>query len=95
MTERNRQSTYMGYAFEFYCTSAEADPLKDAARQNNGWSGDVDTNVQWCSVVKTKLGDYRLLIGGEVDCIKGSPFSKGYYQCQTSDLIRKIHRAAW
>ena len=73
MTERNRQSTYMGYAFESYCTSAEADPLKDAARQNNGWSGDVDTNVQWCSVVKTKLGQNRMIIGGEVDCVKGVP----------------------
>ena len=82
MTERNRQSTYMGYAFESYCTSAEADPLKDAARQNNGWSGDVDTNVQWCSVVKTKLADTRIIIGGEVDCVRG-----------VSDIQFQTHRS--
>ncbi|PIL36601.1 hypothetical protein GSI_00290 [Ganoderma sinense ZZ0214-1] len=34
------------------------------------WGGDVDTNVQWCSVIKTKLGDSRLVIGGEVDCVR-------------------------
>ena len=31
----------------------------------------MDTNVQWCSVVKTKLGDTRMVIGGEVDCVRG------------------------
>ena len=31
----------------------------------------MDTNVQWCSVVKTKLGDTRIVIGGEVDCVRG------------------------
>ena len=36
-----------------------------------GWGGDVDTNVQWCSVVKTKLGNHRMVIGGEVDCVRG------------------------
>jgi hypothetical protein len=36
-----------------------------------GWGGDVNTNVQWCSVVRTKLGDTRVVIGGEVDCVKG------------------------
>jgi len=36
------------------------------------WGGDVDTNVQWCSVVKTKIGNnIRLILGGEVDCVKG------------------------
>lgn len=36
-----------------------------------GWGGDVDTNVQWCCVVKTKLGGTRMVIGGEVDCVRG------------------------
>jgi hypothetical protein len=36
-----------------------------------GWGGDVDTNVQWCSVVKTKLGGTRIVLGGEVDCVRG------------------------
>lgn len=41
----------------------------------NGWGGDVDTNVQWCCVVKTKLGSTRMVIGGEVDCVRGKPQS--------------------
>jgi len=27
--------------------------------------------VQWCHVVETKLGSSRLILGGEVDCVKG------------------------
>ena len=41
-----------------------------------GWSGDVNTNVQWCQVVKTKLGSHRLILGGEVDCAQIDPQTK-------------------
>jgi RAT1-interacting protein len=65
--------TYYGYAFESYCTAdtprrPDADPTH---RTPFGWSGDVNNNVQWCSVVRTKLGNARILIGGEVDCVRG------------------------
>ena len=71
MNPRQRQQTYYGYSFESYCTSSVAHPETDPDRLPNGWGGDVYTNVQWCSVVKTKLGDHRLVIGGEVDCVRG------------------------
>lgn len=71
MTPRNRKQSYFGYAFESYCTAAFPDPGQDPKKLPNGWSGNVNTNVQWCSVVKTKLGDNRLIIGGEVDCVDG------------------------
>ena len=61
---------YYGYAFESYCTSAHP-PKKDKGSRSSGWGEDVDTNVQWCSVVKTKLADTRIVIGGEVDCVRG------------------------
>jgi len=64
MTPHQRVQTYYGYAFESWCTGSGPDA-------SSGWGGDVDTNVQWCSVVKTKLGDTRIVIGGEVDCVKG------------------------
>lgn len=73
MNPRQSIQTYYGYAFESYCTS-------DTPRRPNpgatlsapfGWSGDVNNNVQWCSVVRTKLGNARILIGGEVDCVRG------------------------
>ena len=62
-SEEDRKQSYVGYAFESYCTTEEGVTPTDA------WGGDVNTNVQWCTVVKTKLGDIRMLIGGEVDCI--------------------------
>ncbi|KAF9267999.1 RAI1-domain-containing protein [Marasmius fiardii PR-910] len=59
---------------------------------NSLWGGDVNTNVQWCSVVKTKLGDMRIIIGGEVDCVKG-PYhprrTDNFVELKTSMTIRK------
>lgn len=63
MTPQQRVQTYYGYAFESWCTASRPDAP-------SGWGGDVDTSVQWCRVVKTKLGDTRIVIGGEVDCVK-------------------------
>ncbi|KAF6767641.1 RAI1-like protein [Kalmanozyma brasiliensis GHG001] len=74
---------YYGYSFESYCTvETEAqtrEPFRPTPQKNSpvshpaGWSGDVNTNVQWCQVVKTKLGDNRLVIGGEVDAVERNP----------------------
>ena len=30
----------------------------------------MNTNVQWCHIMKTKLGNNRIIIGGEVDCVE-------------------------
>lgn len=51
---RSRKFAYHGYSFESWCTTAEPNlgPL---------WGGDVNTNEQWCHVVKTKLGNHRLV----------------------------------
>jgi hypothetical protein len=63
---------YYGYAFESYCTwPTPTRPPLSMSDPAPGWSGDVDTHVQWCNVMRTKLGDIRMVIGGEVDCIKG------------------------
>ncbi|THH17911.1 hypothetical protein EW146_g3005 [Bondarzewia mesenterica] len=65
MSRHQRRQMYHGYAFESWCTSS-------SPSSRPGWGGDVNTNVQWCSVVKTKLGDTRIVIGGEVDCVRGN-----------------------
>ncbi|KZT23079.1 RAI1-domain-containing protein [Neolentinus lepideus HHB14362 ss-1] len=70
MNPRQRTQTYYGYAFESWCTSSKPDRPESLPNRPFGWGGDVDTNVQWCNVVKTKLGDFRMVIGGEVDCIR-------------------------
>ena len=77
LTPRHRLQSYYGYSFESYCTSSVPNrhvPPDDGKTHVHGWGGDVDTNVQWCSVVKTKLGGDRLVIGGEVDCVRGLRF---------------------
>ena len=76
MTHRQLLMCYYGYAFESYCTSPtpkRASMAPERPGDPAGWGGDVDTNVQWCSVVKSKIGDIRLVIGGEVDCVRGLP----------------------
>ena len=74
MTPHHRLQSYYGYAFESYCTSSipnQREPTREGDPHVVGWGGDVDTNIQWCSVVKTKLGNDRLVIGGGVDCVRG------------------------
>lgn len=73
MQPRQRLQTYYGYAFESYCTSDTPRGRSGSTISGApyGWGGDIDTNVQWCSVVRTKLGDNRMIIGGEVDCVRG------------------------
>lgn len=72
MEPRQRRQTYYGYAFESYCTSSTPGRREGTPSDVQGWGGDVNTNVQWCSIVKTKLGNRRIVIGGEVDCVRGT-----------------------
>ncbi|KAK7033270.1 RAI1 domain-containing protein [Favolaschia claudopus] len=97
LAPRQRLNTYYGYAFESYCTSEKPSTsnvpcvnVPQAPGDPPGWGGDVDTNVQWCSVVRTRLGDTRLVIGGEVDCVRGTYTSKTdtFVELKTSLVIR-------
>ncbi|RXK35825.1 hypothetical protein M231_06919 [Tremella mesenterica] len=70
--------SYMGYAFEAFSTvPAAGEDRKDDDPE--GWSGDVNTKVQWeltGSVIRSAIGDIPLCLGGEVDCVQaeiGSP----------------------
>jgi len=67
MSTDNRRMSYYGYSFESFCTLPHP---KDASPEGDGWGGDVNTNVQWCSVVKTKLNDLRIIMAAEVDCVR-------------------------
>ncbi|KAJ4477368.1 hypothetical protein J3R30DRAFT_3485001 [Lentinula aciculospora] len=90
---------YYGYAFESYCTTDKAhnsqspSALFDTPSHNSGapgWGGDVNTNIQWCSVVRTKLGDTKFVIGGEVDCSEGryKGTTETFMELKTSLTIR-------
>ncbi|KAI6025077.1 RAI1-domain-containing protein [Pisolithus microcarpus] len=93
MTPRNRLLTYYGYAFESYCTTSQPSGHRDVPPDSQdvpGWGGDVNTNVQWCSVVKTKLADRRVIMGGEVDCVRGtySGTTDNFVELKTSLSLR-------
>ncbi|KAH7884805.1 RAI1-domain-containing protein [Phlebopus sp. FC_14] len=93
MDSRHRLQTYYGYAFESYCTSSipgRRDDAPSGTASVRGWGGDVNTNVQWCSIVKTKLGDRRIVIGGEVDCVRGkyAGNTDNFVELKTSLSIR-------
>ncbi|KAF5359530.1 hypothetical protein D9756_003498 [Leucocoprinus leucothites] len=100
MNPRQSMQTYYGYAFESYCTADTPRRSNPDATQGTrvpfGWSGDVNNNVQWCSVVRTKLGNTRILIGGEVDCVRekytGQPDT--FVELKTSLTIRGAHDEA-
>ena len=72
MTPHHRLQSYYGYSFEAWSTSSRLGTPEHLDGHPQGWGGDVDTNVQWCCVAKTKLGDTRLVIGGEVDCARST-----------------------
>lgn len=59
---RLKRFGYYGYSFESWTCSQEVRP-------RDPWDGNVNTNVQWCSIIKTKLGDTRCILAGEVDAV--------------------------
>ncbi|CAE6447189.1 unnamed protein product [Rhizoctonia solani] len=90
---RQRRMMYYGYSFESFSTWDEPLQRREQHMERDRvrcWSGDVDTNVQFCSIVKTKIGAERMILGGEVDCCKdyytGQP--NAYVELKTSMIIR-------
>jgi len=98
MTHRQSLMCYYGYAFESYCTSSTPTCTNAGEGRGDpaGWGGDVNTNVQWCSVVKSKLGNIRVVIGGEVDCVRGkySGQPDTFVELKTSQEIHSEQDAA-
>lgn len=56
-SERSKRNGYHGYSFESYTCHS----WREWGPESNAWDGNVNTNVQWCSVVKTKLDKLRLV----------------------------------
>ncbi len=88
MTPEHRMASYYGYAFESYCTVE--DPSE--SRNGDGWGGRVDTNVQWCAVTKSKMADLRIVVGGEVDCVRGKQCIPPVYLANAP--FRRVHWSA-
>jgi RAT1-interacting protein len=58
---------YWGYSFESLATE-------------NGEDGrGIDANVEFCSVIKTKLGAHRIIMGAEMDCCDATDDGRRFY----------------
>lgn len=71
-SERDRRMSYWGYCFE---TLATEDPRRDDGEGIHH----VDANVEYCSVIKTKLGAHRILMGAEMDCCDSTDEGRRFY----------------
>ncbi|KAJ3282294.1 Dom-3 Z [Borealophlyctis nickersoniae] len=88
-TDRNQLMTYWGYKFESACTINKPPPQVTSPNDpdlEQRKTGIVNTNIQYCSVFKTKLGQHSLVMGGEVDCLVGDSKPKENRQSQYAEL---------
>lgn len=63
---------YWGYCFESLAT-------EDPRRSDGEGIHHVDANVEYCSVIKTKLGAHRILMGAEMDCCDSTDDGRRFY----------------
>lgn len=63
---------YWGYCFENVATV-------DTQRADGEGIHHVDANVEFCSVLKTKLGAHRILMGAEMDCYDTTNDGRKFY----------------
>lgn len=71
-SELDRRRCYWGYSFETLAT-------EDPRRADGEPIHHVDANVEYCSVIKTKLGAHRILMGAEMDCCDSTDEGRRFY----------------
>ncbi|KAL3497638.1 hypothetical protein ACH5RR_040370 [Cinchona calisaya] len=71
-SEMERRRCYWGYCFENLAT-------EDPTRGDGEGIHHVDANVEYCSVIKTKLGAHRILMGAEMDCCDSTDEGRRFY----------------
>ncbi|KAK9094990.1 hypothetical protein Scep_026459 [Stephania cephalantha] len=69
-SELDRRRCYWGYCFENLATE---DSTRDDGIHH------IDANVEFCSVIKTKLGAHRILMGAEMDCCDSTDDGRRFY----------------
>ncbi|KAJ3115765.1 decapping endonuclease targeting mRNA, partial [Nowakowskiella sp. JEL0407] len=81
-TDQHRRFTYYGYKFESLSTiskpaiNLQANDPEIISRRDDI----VNTNEQFCSVFRTKIGDVDMVLGAEVDCTLSSDKNIGSQQ---------------
>ncbi|KAF9689738.1 hypothetical protein SADUNF_Sadunf01G0123500 [Salix dunnii] len=85
-SELERRRCYWGYCFESLAT-------EDPRRANGEGIHHVDANVEYCSVIKTKLGAHRILMGAEMDCCDSTDSGRRFYvELKTNREIDNYHQ---
>lgn len=82
--EMQKRRCYWGYSFEKFATEAPPSSRQVSARK----SYVVDANVEYCAVVKTKLGPHRIIMGAEMDCCDTSSDGRRHFvELKTSRVL--------
>lgn len=65
--------SYWGYRFETLSTVSKPprEVRKDDPELKRRLKESANTNIQYCILVKTKLGNNSIIMGAEVDCCRG------------------------
>ncbi|RDX62864.1 Decapping nuclease DXO-like, chloroplastic, partial [Mucuna pruriens] len=83
-SDLDRRRCYVGYCFESLAT-------EDPRRADGEGIHHVDANIEFCSVIKTKLGAHRILMGAEMDCCDSTNDGKRFYvELKTSCEIQSF-----
>ncbi|KAH9776898.1 Decapping nuclease DXO-like [Citrus sinensis] len=83
-SELDRRRCYWGYCFESLAT-------EDPRRADGEGIHHIDANVEFCAVMKTKLGAHRLLMGAEMDCCDSTDDGRRFYvELKTSREIQSF-----
>lgn len=81
----NLNRMYWGYAFEAMATE------RNTADDDQGFveTECVDANVEFCALIKTKLGPHRIIMGAEMDCYDATRDGKRHFiELKTSREVR-------
>ncbi|ONK59159.1 uncharacterized protein A4U43_C08F3590 [Asparagus officinalis] len=70
-SEIDRRRCYWGYSFENLAT--------ENSREIDGDGKGIDANVEFCAVIKTKLGAHRIIMGAEMDCCDSPDDGRKFY----------------
>ncbi|GAQ82908.1 hypothetical protein KFL_001280290 [Klebsormidium nitens] len=95
-TEREKRMTYWGYSFEALMTESKMPEATTPKGSHNSDSfaetppakSPVDANVEFCAILRTKLGAHRIVMGAEIDCYdRGPDGKKRYVELKTSKVL--------
>ncbi|KAG2214531.1 hypothetical protein INT46_003081 [Mucor plumbeus] len=94
-SDRQKLMSYWGYRFETLCTVTKPphEMTKKDVELQDRLTASANTNIQYCILAKTKLGNSSIIMGAEVDCCRDvkpkDPLQQpsNYIELKTSRVI--------